>query len=250
VDRRIAPVRSALGRAYKRPYDAVCGRHPNLRVWHSQWLGNKDLYSDLRGLLAEVEGDVLDVGCGEKPYEAWTPRARRYVGIDVEPGPEVDLVIRPRSRWELPDDAFDAVLCTQVLEHAVDPDHVLAEIERVLRPGGRLIVSFPFIYNQHAFPGDYRRFSRSGARTLLESRFEVQEVLAQGGIGSSTGVMFLNWVELSLDAPYLRLLLFTLLLPAWIALSALVNALGWALDGVDRTGAAYGNVLAMASKPR
>jgi SAM-dependent methyltransferase len=235
-------------RAYRALYQALCGVHPDLRPWHSQWLAGSIVYQELRSALAQVGGDVLDVGCGSKPYERWVSGARRYVGVDVAAGPTVDALIEPGRSWPLEDSSFDTVLCTQVLEHAADVEHTLAEIARVLRPGGALIVTAPFIYNQHD-AHDYRRFSVRGLSHLLAPRFEIVDVTAQGGVGSSLGILLLNWIELSMTSSRSRLAAFMALLPAWLALCAAVNACGWALDRIDGTGACYGNVLVRARKP-
>jgi SAM-dependent methyltransferase len=243
--RRIGTLAAETYRAF---YRAICGQHPNLRPWHFQWLGGSILYRSLRPVLAQVEGEVLDVGCENSPYRAWMPRARGYVGLDVRPGPGVDVVVSPDDPWPLPDRRFDSVVCTQVLEHARFPEHTLAEIRRVTRPGGSLILSVPFIYNEHAVPDDYRRLSMHGVRALLEDEWEIDHLLPQGAVGSSIGMLLLNWLELTLTRSGARILALLAFLPAWIALSALVNLAGALFDRLDRTGQFYGNVLVVATR--
>src|SRR5438034_4402095 len=106
-----------LAGLYEAFYGLLCGRHPSLRPWHFQWLGAKDLYRELRRRLPELEGAILDVGCGDKPYEKWAARAVRYVGIDVSLDTKADFVVQPGDTWPFEASAFDAVLATQVLEH-------------------------------------------------------------------------------------------------------------------------------------
>ncbi len=239
----------AVTRFYRALYVRLCGSHPDLRPWHFQWLAGSLLYSPLRELLPQLGGRVLDVGCGDKPYEGWMPLAERYVGIDVAPGPKVDAVIEPGRRWPIPDSGFDVVLCTQVLEHVVDVEHTVDELVRALKPGGRLLVTAPFIYNEHGSPHDYRRFSAHGIERILDARsLEILEVRRQGGAGSSIGVLLLNWLEVTFTASAARILVLTLALPAWVACAAAVNALGWAIDRVDRSTLFYGNVLVVAAK--
>lgn len=60
---------STLGRAYRRFYDGLCGRHPRTQPWHFQWLDTFYLYRSLRRLLPTLEGRVLDAG-----YASWQPR--------------------------------------------------------------------------------------------------------------------------------------------------------------------------------
>lgn len=111
---------------------------------------------------------VLDIGCGAKPYlPIVAPYARSYCGIDSAPGAAVDVVV---AAEELPfaDDSFDLVLCTQVLEHVQDPRQTLAEIRRVLAPGGMTLVSTHGVFLFHPDPPssdqDYWRWTHAGLR--------------------------------------------------------------------------------------
>ncbi len=237
-----------LGECYSRAYNLICGEHPNLRPWHFQWLAVKDLYTDLRRVLPQLKGRVLDVGCGEKPYEAWLKQPDSYIGIDIAPGPRVDALIDRGRRWPVEDASIDAVLCTQVLEHVADLDKTLKEVDRVLKPGGRFLVTVPFVYNEHGAPEDFRRFSVHGLRQLLAEGYEIVELKRQGGIGSSLGLLWLNWIEVQMGRYKPTRLVKGALLPIWVVLCGVVNGLGWLMDKVDRTGAFYSNVLIIAEK--
>jgi SAM-dependent methyltransferase len=250
-DRRHRPA-AATGEAslFHRAYVRIAGRHPNLRPWHFQWLAGQPLYDVLRPLLAGLRGDVLDVGCGAKPYRSWVPGARRYFGIDVFPGPDVDAVIEPGRPWPVEDEEFDVVLCTQVLEHVGDVDLTIGELVRALRPGGVAVISVPFIFGEHNSPHDYRRLSRHGARRLLEDRLEVVGVHPHGAIGSTLAAILLGWTWDAMPRRGLGALALAPLLPFWLVLCLGVNIVGWALDRVDRTGLYYGNVIVHARKRR
>jgi SAM-dependent methyltransferase len=246
----LKPAVGALAaRLYRRLYRELCGAHPDLRPWHFQWLSGSILYKSLREQLPTLRGRVLDVGCGDKPYETWMSGATSYVGIDVSAGPGVDAVIEPHQPWPVADEDFDAVLCTQVLEHVAEGDRLLMEATRVLKPGGTLLVTVPFAYGEHAWPHDYWRFSRQGAREAIGARLRVVETIPQGGIGSTLGAMLLAWLELTFTRSGYRVLLLTALLPVWMGVALLVNGVGRLLDAVDRTGAFYGNVMLLATKP-
>lgn len=241
--------RSLVRSGYHALYGLLVGTQPDLRVWHFQWLSGKALYPSMRRVLASVSGDVLDVGCGDKPFERWLTGADSHFGIDISPGHKVDAVIRPGERWPVADNAFDVVLCTQVLEHVADLKITHTELVRAIKPGGRLIVTIPFMYSEHGTPHDYRRFSRYGLERLFAEDLEVVEVHRLGGLGSSLGTVFLNWVQVVLtSSPILRMALVALL-PFWLGLSVTVNVAGLVLDHVDRTGLFYGHVLLIATKP-
>ena len=130
---------------------------------------------------------VLDVGCGTKPYAPLFAQGE-YVGIDVESSGRAahektaDVYFDGES-IPFEDGEFDAALCTEVLEHAVHPDRLVGEIQRVLRSGGRLLVTVPFIWGEHETPYDFRRFSSFGIRRLVEEagmRVESFEKLSPG----------------------------------------------------------------------
>lgn len=238
---------SALGFAYRRVYEGLCGKHPSLRPWHFQWIDCFYLYRQLRRTLANVGGKVLDAGCGDKPYRGWFGSASEYVGLDLYPGPSVDVVVSADKKWPFEDGYFDALLSSQVLEHVEHLDLTLNEMSRVLKRGGLMIISFPFLYNEHGAPGDYQRFTASGASTLFPD-FDLVFLERQGGIGSTISILTLNWIEQSMNSSFLTRLLKAPLLPAWIALSLFSNVMGLLFDRLDRTKSFYNNVFLVIRK--
>jgi SAM-dependent methyltransferase len=134
------------------------------------YFARRCLYEALRDLGHELGGRVLDVGCGDRPYEALIP-ARDYLGLEIDT-PEA----RARSkadayydgrRFPFEDGSFDGVLCNQVLEHVFEPAAFVSELARVLRPGGRLLLTVPFVWDEHEQPRDYARYSSFGLAALL-----------------------------------------------------------------------------------
>ena len=129
---------------------------------------------------------VLDAGAGEGQYKSLFLHTR-YVALDFARGdPRWDYsqldVIGDLVHMPLADGAFDAVICTQVLEHVSEPWSVVKEISRVLRVGGHLFVSAPQWWFQHQKPYDYYRYTSFGLRYLFEqSGFEVRFIKPIGG---------------------------------------------------------------------
>lgn len=112
---------------------------------------------------------VLDVGAGASPYRELFA-AQIYTTTDhavTLHGGEVDIVAAAEA-IPVDDASFDAVVCTQVLEHVADPLAVLSELHRVLVPGGRLIATVPFAWEEHEQPYDFFRYTRYGISRLLE----------------------------------------------------------------------------------
>ena len=233
---------AALRRLYRRMYDFLCGVHPRVYLWHAQFLSSRALVLSMRRALAYVPDGcrVLDVGCGTAPYRRWLPRRVDYTGIDIAAGGGApDIVIEPDSAWPLADGAYDLVLCTQVLEHARDKDLLLAEIKRVLRPGGLLILSVPFVYGEHGLPHDYRRFTRAGLREALESDYVPAEQFVSGRAGTVLVTLFLNWADEALGARRATRVLKPLLLPFWLGVCLFCNVAGFLLDKIDPTTSLY-----------
>lgn len=129
---------------------------------------------------------VLDAGAGEGPYRRLFGHAR-YVALDDRRGESRwDYgglhVVGDLARMPVKDAAFDAVLCTETLEHLTDPQTFLGEAARVLRPGGRLFLTAPFQFREHQEPHDYFRYTRHGLALLLErAGFVDASVEPEGG---------------------------------------------------------------------
>ena len=105
---------SRLGWLYRQTYQAICGRNPRLLPWHFQWLDTVFLSRTLRKCLPHLSGSVLDVGCGDKPYQHSFAQTCNYVGIDVV-GAEAngaDILVAPDEAYPFEDDSFDVVLAT------------------------------------------------------------------------------------------------------------------------------------------
>jgi SAM-dependent methyltransferase len=129
----------------------------------------------VRGYASALEpgAEVLDVGCGLRPYEEFFAHCT-YVGLDVEESgrtadeKNADIYF---NGLDIPgeDNRYDGTICNEVLEHCVDPVKLLSEMHRVLKPGGKLMVTVPFIWGIHEAPYDFRRYSHYGLVRELES---------------------------------------------------------------------------------
>ena len=237
----------SLGSCYRYMYGVLCGHSPHERPWHFQWLSTLPLHRRLSRLLPAYGGHVLDVGCGCKPYRAWFGDVSEYVGLGVTLGPQVDVLIADGEPWPLPDNNYDTVFSTQVIEHVGNLELTLAQMSRVLKKGGTIILSFPFLYNVHGAPYDHRRFTHYGAEKLFPN-YEIVHLETQGGIGSTLVILFLNWIDTVLSSTDVTKLLKGAFLPFFITLSLVMNLFGLAFDQLDRTKRFYSNVLLVARK--
>lgn len=143
------------------------------------YFARKGLYRELTPLSRQLSGKLLDVGCGSKPYRNLFS-VTDYIGLEVD---------TPRNRaagyadsfydgktFPFGNGDFDSVFASQVLEHIFEPDEFLSEIHRVLKPNGRLLLTVPFVWDEHEQPHDYARYSSFGLSHLLSKNgFKVIE---------------------------------------------------------------------------
>jgi SAM-dependent methyltransferase len=201
--------------------------------------GNYALYRRFRAhATGALRGRILDAGAG---YGAWTPILKEHgdvVAVDLSsqgrPDVAADLKNLPYA-----DNTFDAAFCSQVLEHEREPAALLAELYRVIKVGGALILTAPHLSRLHDAPQDYFRFTAPGLRFLAEEAgFATEEVRPCGGLLSFLGHN-LNVLGLALTA---RVPVFgrvavaaaKLASPLWPALDRLLDrkglfALNWML---------------------
>jgi SAM-dependent methyltransferase len=180
------------------------------------------LWRHLRVELATAQGDVLDVGAGAQPYRSLLDRPGvRYRAIDLASARErfgydtPDTEYFSGDRWPVTDASIDMVLATETLEHVRAPALFVAEARRVLRPGGRFVVTVPFSARWHYVPDDYWRFTPSSLRDLFEAAGFADVVVRPRGneltvACSKVVALILAWVLPSLQArsAILRLLAF------------------------------------------
>jgi len=144
---------------------------PRLGPWSVFiWLHRKPILDSIVKAVPFMKGRLLDVGCGNKPYRSLF-QTDEYIGIDISTS------LHNQSCFDktfdglhipFPDECFDSVLCTEVLEHAVDPSKLMSEIIRVLKPGGHAFITVPMFINHHETPFDFRRYTYYGVKQLVQ----------------------------------------------------------------------------------
>lgn len=184
---------------------------------NAYWLDRKFLWGAVEAFAPRARGVLLDVGGSETPYRAmFAPHVTHYVGMEYPPAildkqPEMwDLLysvnhlvnlLGDGRRLPILTDSVDTVLCTEVLEHVPDPDVLMQEMSRVLKPGGTLLVTVPFIQPLHELPSDYYRFTPSSIRCFAEDAgLEVESIEPRGNFASAMGSMMSQWLIRSIGA--------------------------------------------------
>jgi SAM-dependent methyltransferase len=186
---RLDPAKIRFGPAESRPkvhrgHSAAERVHPS--IFRYDYLALRRLSDDMQDLIASLPGGnggrALDIGSSESPYREWVARRGfRLETLDIDGESQPDHV-GTAEETGLADETFDLVLCTQVLEHVPHPWMALAEIRRILRPGGHLIASVPHVWFYHPHPGDFWRFTQEGVLQACDDAcLELIELRAQGG---------------------------------------------------------------------
>ncbi|MFH1571589.1 MAG: class I SAM-dependent methyltransferase [Gemmatimonadota bacterium] len=197
-------------------------------------------------LAAQAGGRLLDVGCGGDPFrDLLAAHSTRALGLEPDRSRYAGRA-RPAvwgSGLDLPfgSAAFDTVVSFQVLEHVPEPARMMAEMARVLRPGGRLIVSAPHMWGVHEEPHDYFRFTGFGLAHLARAAgLEVREVRALAGYWVTAGARFCYYLQ-----HFDRWGLALLVRPTY----AVVQLASLALDRLHRVEGDAWNFLLVAARP-
>ena len=140
----------------------------------------RGLFRNISALSKHLRGRLLDFGCGSKPYRALFD-VTAYIGTDIEisghdhRNEEIDVYYDGKT---LPFDnaSFDSIFSSEVFEHIFNLPEILDELYRVLKPGGHMLITVPFVWDEHEIPFDFARYTSFGIRHILtEKGFTIVE---------------------------------------------------------------------------
>jgi len=150
----------------------------------------------------KLTGTMLDFGCGRKPYKQLFTNVSQYIGVDIEvsghshANSEIDVFYDGKT-IPFPDNYFDSAFSSEVIEHIFNPDEILPEIRRVLKPNALALFTFPFAWSEHEQPYDYARYTSFGAKYLFEKNgFEVVFMQKTGNFLIAIWQLFILYIYL------------------------------------------------------
>lgn len=152
----------------------------NPGLTHPFYFIRKGLNRSVKELAPQLSGRLLDFGCGSKPYKAFF-NVKEYVGVDyyneghAHDNEEIEFFYDGKT-LPFKNEEFDAALCSEVFEHVFNLEEILKELNRVLKPGAKMLFTCPFVWNEHEVPYDYARYTRFALTDLMNRNgFEVIE---------------------------------------------------------------------------
>ena len=161
----------------------------------------RQIYLGLKKILISLKGDIVDIGCGSKPYENLCINANKYIGLDLatsshnHKNSKVDIFF---DGINLPfeNNCFDNAVAFEVLEHVEELDLLMAETSRILKSKGLFVATIPFIWPEHEQPYDFRRLTSYGLIKLFEKhKFKVLDVQKLGSFWSNLFQQIITYID-------------------------------------------------------
>ena len=183
------------------------------------YIARRSILEALRSQLVNFRGTVLDIGCGRMPYKTLVlsapSHAEKYIGLDLKD----NIYGKPDLEWDgsiipLEDSSIDCAMATEVLEHCSDAEMLMRECLRVLKPGGLMFLTVPFLWPLHDVPHDEYRYTPFALeRHLRTAGFERIKATALGGWDRSLAQMIGLWIVRRPMSRFKRAVFSTLAVP-------------------------------------
>lgn len=178
------------------------------------------LFKDL--VIKENKTKILDVGCGFKPWQEFFDKEKiEYLGVDFDKEKSLADFIAPADKLPFSSDSFDALIYSEVLEHAENLAGTIREMRRVAKNEALIFISSPFIFPLHGIPYDFQRLTRY----FYQSIFKEDEIILIKESNSSLSTTIVSF-NLFIESTPLRII------PLKYLVYSVNNLLGMAIDKI------------------
>lgn len=228
----------------------------SLTPLHPQWFVFREQQVTLKIIKPFLKGKILDIGCADKYLEKLLDENSQYIGLDyLKTANEMYLttptIYGDAHNLSIADSTIDTVALLDVLEHLHTPKTCMQEIQRVLKPNGRLILQVPFLYPIHDAPYDFHRWTKYGLTQLLENHeFGIESTHTQGKISETFSLLTnIGLAKISLELVSITKL-FIIVIPIISIIILFINIAGFLLGTIFRNSSfmPYGYLLICRKK--
>lgn len=170
----------------------------NPPITEPAYLMRKRLLKALLKYTPQLSGSIMDFGCGSKPYKSLF-NVKEYLGVDFHGqghSHENELIDVYYDGISLPFESnrFDGIFSSEVFEHIFNLEIILKELNRVLKHGGKLLITCPFAICEHEVPNDFARYTSYGLKDLLQRNgFEIITFEKAGTASETISQIFISY---------------------------------------------------------
>lgn len=193
----------------------------------------KRLYENVKLLAPRLGGEVIDFGCGSKPYKSLFINASSYLGVDIEisghahTNEQIDIYYDGKH-LPFENNSVTSIFAAEVFEHIFNIEEIIPELHRVMKPGANLLITCPFVWPEHEKPYDFARYTSFGIRHLLEkNNFIIEEQVKTGNFIETIAqlIMFLLYCYIPKKPYILYLLLHQIFILPIIIITIVLNTI-------------------------
>lgn len=171
----------------------------DLKRWTPLRKRNYDFYKSEVNSFFSKDDVWIDVGVGPAQFRDIFPEGAQVFGIDFAPYEKADIVSDFNNSLPIKSASVDGIFASNVFEHVSDPVFLLKECNRILKDGGVMIASTPFLLMEHQGPYDFFRYTRHSINLINKFGFEVKSVVPLGSRAETLRTTWFHFIKRSLD---------------------------------------------------
>ena len=167
---------------------------------HPLYFIRRGLYNKISQYSTSLTGKLLDFGCGAKPYKSLFQNISEYIGVDYDStghnhaNESIDFFYDGKI-LPFKNEEFDSIFTSEVFEHIFNLPEILSELNRVIKPCGKILITCPFVWEEHEAPVDYARYTHFALEDLLnKAGFRIIIKDRSGNTVQAIHQIFINYI--------------------------------------------------------